>query len=67
MTPIDDDGSAGAVQPRWSADFWVDDADATTNEVPLGEEPLPRARGRWPAGGDEKYRSGGPATSGRRA
>jgi hypothetical protein len=29
MTPIGGDGPAGAVQPHWSADFWVDHADAT--------------------------------------
>jgi hypothetical protein len=54
MTPIDGDGSAGAVQPRWSADFWVDDADATTNELRLGED---RFHARAAAGRLEETRS----------
>jgi predicted enzyme related to lactoylglutathione lyase len=33
MTPIGGDGSTGAVQPHWSADFWVDDADATAERT----------------------------------
>lgn len=33
MTPIGGDGSPRAVQPHWSIDFWVDDADATAEHA----------------------------------
>ncbi|MDQ6900935.1 MAG: VOC family protein [Candidatus Dormibacteraeota bacterium] len=33
MTRIGDDVSASAVEPHWSIDFWVDDADATAHHA----------------------------------
>jgi predicted enzyme related to lactoylglutathione lyase len=33
MAPTSGNGSAGGVQPHWSVDFWVEDADATADHA----------------------------------